>query len=198
MHPVRLNWFNLRDSLKNVTNESEYSQPWRLYKIPGAFLAYFSRWFLIGPCTRLLKWNFIGGGVSMSNENSPITFSTRLLGIVPLFVWLVVLVSIVTMLDCIFVRLAIQRSKKSYRETIDTTGSQAGDIEAMRSSEPIVSLRPCFGEQHPGWNYFNFPYLEPYKGILDCARKMRDEEGWGSLRRAALVSMVSCLVALLS
>lgn len=198
VHPVRLNWFNLRDSLKNVTNESEYSQPWRLYKIPGAFLAYFSRWFLIGPCTRLLKWNFIGGGVSMSNENSPITFSTRLLGIVPLFVWLVVLVSIVTMLDCIFVRLAIQRSKKSYRETIDTTGSQAGDIEAMRSSEPIVSLRPCFGEQHPGWNYFNFPYLEPYKGILDCARKMRDEEGWGSLRRAALVSMVSCLVALLS
>jgi len=199
VHPAKLNWFNMRDSLKKVMSETEYLRPWRLYKIPGAFLTAFLRRLFIGPCTKLIKWILIPGDIFMSNdpdESDPIFSWLRLLEVVPFVGWFVVLVSIITMLDCIFVRLVTQRSEKSYWEKNQTNEMQASDIETLRNKEPIVSLRPCFGEEHPGWNYFNSPYLEPYKGILDCSRKMRDEEGWDSLRRAALFSMVSCLAGL--
>lgn len=196
VHPEKLNWFKFGESLKKVTSEVEYVRPWRLYTIPGAFLAVFSRWFLIRPFADLLKSIFVRGLIFMTNDPniiSPNNVWVQVLGGVLFLAWLFVMVPIVTVLDCVIVRLMTQRTGKSYWEKTSSSEIQGIDIEQVGDREPIVSLRPCFGEEHPGWNYFNSPFLEPYKGILDCARKMRDEEGWDSLRRSALISALACV-----
>ncbi|WFD26360.1 hypothetical protein MNAN1_001340b, partial [Malassezia nana] len=204
VHPVKLNWLDFRASLQKIMSEAEYLQPWRLFTIPGAFLAVFLRWLLLGPATTLIK-SYVGSSRSLpvlliDNEGIHIdpdaTFSTNsLLKFILYCGWSLTVVNIMVPLNCIIVRLMTQRSEKSYWEK--TTPVQADDIEQMREKGPIVSLRPCFGEEHPGWNYFGIPHVEPYKGILDCGKKMRSEEGWNSLRHVALLSILECLASLL-
>lgn len=39
---------------------------------------------------------------------------------------------------------------------------------------------------------------EPYIGLVDCAKRIMDEEGWGALYRAWWLTMFGCLAGALS
>ena len=90
---------------------------------------------------------------------------------------------------------------QSSRSNSTTTGDSQATVEqnhlsaseSEQSEEPIVSLRPCLGNNDPAWTFFGASHVEPYTSIMDMVRKMQNEEGNRSLTRGFMYTVLGHL-----
>lgn len=202
VHPVRLNWVHPRTALKHVLTIQEYKQPWRLYLLPGVYTTRLLQIMIMNVFTPLVvltlmprlpayAFGMLAPGLMMNAlEAPPVSVGA---GQKALFVlWNLAAWVALLPLDNMYVRGVTQRADRLYIAL--NTSDQANDSgEAPRenaSTEPIVSLRPCLGNDDSAWTHFGAAHVEPYTNIVDMFCKMRDEEGNRSLTRGFLYTIL--------
>ncbi|UZJ51540.1 hypothetical protein CBS101457_000860 [Exobasidium rhododendri] len=124
VHPRILTFRNPRKSLGELLSFSEFSQPWRLYLTPGLLATELIHITWIGMLTRIVRHLAIPalGGLPPSTPASPnddtytgpssgnLEFST--FGLAVFLAWCVLSVVVLSPLECVIVRLSVQRSER--------------------------------------------------------------------------------------
>ncbi|KAJ7084442.1 mitochondrial carrier domain-containing protein [Mycena belliarum] len=181
--PLRLPYFKPIKSLRVLLTPTEMLRPWILYMTPGLLLAeclhvaYVT--LILGPLHRLL--------VPMKPDNPTVAYPE--ISPVKLSIYfLVVLVStaILTPLEVIATRLAIQRNHASaeYNSVTQEVDGEAEDVgEFAGAEEDVIGLRN---------------ESEPYLGLVDCAKTIINEEGFRALYRAWWITLLGGLVSALA
>ncbi|PKI83443.1 hypothetical protein MVES1_002575 [Malassezia vespertilionis] len=213
VHPYRLNWFRPRESLQSVLSEAEYTCPARLYCLPGVVSAPIckllvmhgaqfafhgaSAWSGVQPA--LLRLVLLKGPAGKMPP-VPAVSARELLGYA-MFVFVLVLATVP--FDCALVRLATQRTASRAYRPADSAAPQGETQAPLRectprlldqAGEPSISLRPGPAPLDPGESYFGASSAAPYGGLVDCMRKMAEEEGCASLWRGATLTFLAMCV----
>lgn len=190
VHPTHLNWAHPCECLKHILTVQEYKQPWRLFLLPGVTSTCLVR-LLISVLTSLValflappgRFTILALFVSQTSDYAAVTvhgsaWQALVRVLLPCLIWFVQLP-----LDNIYVRAATQLSDRSY-------AAVHGAEPIVPDKEPIVSLRPCRGNDDPAWTYFGASHVEPYTSLVDVFRKIHDEEGNSSLTRGLLYTIL--------
>ncbi|KAF8973223.1 hypothetical protein BDZ97DRAFT_666234 [Flammula alnicola] len=175
--PHRLSYFNLMASLRALLTPTERRRPWILYLTPGLMAAETSHICVIvlflGPLRRLLLPKMSHPVISPSD-----------ISIWKLAIYLVLLcaaILVLTPLEVIATRLAIQRNHASaeYNSVSQEVDGDAEEtVEYSGAEEDVIGLR------NEG---------DPYLGLVDCAKRIIDEEGLMTLYRAWWITLLGGL-----
>lgn len=190
VHPTHLNWTRPRECLKHVLTAQEYRQPWRLFLLPGVTSTCFVR-LLIGVLTSFVaisiappsRFTILTLFYSHEEGKGAVTVHWSTWQVLVRVLWQCLVWFVQLPLDNIYVRAVTQRSDRSY-------AAVHGLEHVVPEKEPIVSLRPCHGNDDPAWTYFGASQVEPYTSLVDVFRKIRDEEGNSSLTRGLLYTII--------
>ncbi|KAF5370654.1 hypothetical protein D9758_001995 [Tetrapyrgos nigripes] len=173
--PLRLPYFNPVKSLRVLLTPTERRKPWILYMTPGLLAAEISHSLIVilglGPLRRLL--------LPMPEDSSIPNISLAKFGIYLVIICLGT--AILTPLEVIATRLAIQRNHASseYNSVSQEVDGDAEDVtEFAGTEEDVIGLR---NEE------------DPYLGLVDCAKRIIDEEGASALFRAWWVTFLGLL-----
>ncbi|EKM54401.1 uncharacterized protein PHACADRAFT_258223 [Phanerochaete carnosa HHB-10118-sp] len=179
--PYRLPWFNPVYSLRVLLTPTERRKPWIIYFTPGLLAAQFLhlayKIIFIGSLRRLLL-----PSLPSREDNWIGNISFWKLGIM-LAVGLVSTV-ILCPLEVIASKLAIQRNHAApeynsvAQEVEDDALNNEEYAEYTGAEEDVIGLR------HE---------KDPYLGLIDCAKKVVNEEGWQALYRAWWITALSGL-----
>ncbi|EST08470.1 Mitochondrial carrier domain protein [Kalmanozyma brasiliensis GHG001] len=124
VHPRILPLNNARENLRELLSYTEFSQPWRLYLLPGLLAANVAHVMWIGLATRIVRQLTVPslGGLGGAAPAGPgdATYSgpnSNMLEIspvgLPIFIlWNVISVIVLAPLECAMVRLSTQRPEK--------------------------------------------------------------------------------------
>ncbi|KAF7378191.1 hypothetical protein MSAN_00243700 [Mycena sanguinolenta] len=171
--PYKLAAFPPRIALRTLLSPAERAQPLRLYLAPGVALSIFLEACVVFALQ--LSTNFLFG------LPSPSWKSAAVLGtLVPA---LVLGTLFITPLEVLTARLTLQRRRgPGPGASSGVEATAAADPVPLYSAEPVMDFRPVLdigtdAVAEEGGE-------EPYTGLLDCARKIVAEEGWGVLARA--------------
>ncbi|KAJ7783240.1 hypothetical protein B0H16DRAFT_1496062 [Mycena metata] len=179
--PHKLPYFQPAKSLRVLLTPTERRRPWIIYTTPGLFLsqclhvAYVT--LCLAPLHRLLV-PIHEEGVSYP-QLSPVK-----LGIY--FVVVIFSAGILTPLEVMSTRLAIQRNQASaeYNSVSQEIEGDAEDVpEFAGAEEDVIGLRT---------------EAEPYTGLLDCGKTIINEEGFRALYRAWWITLLGGLVSALA
>ncbi|TRM69913.1 hypothetical protein BD626DRAFT_475747 [Schizophyllum amplum] len=171
--PYKLPYFQPVKSLRVLLTPTERSRPWILYLTPGLLAAQAMHIAVVvlflGPLQRLL----VPLSPGFSEDFSPVKFGIYCF---------VVLASVALLapLEVISTRLAIQRNHASaeYNSVSQEVEGDAEEVDLAGVEEDVIGLR------HEA---------DPYIGLLDCAKRMVDEEGIMTLYRAWWLTLLSGL-----
>ncbi|KAF7315595.1 hypothetical protein MIND_00074900 [Mycena indigotica] len=180
--PHKLPYFGPMKSLRVLLTPTERSRPWIIYLTPGLLATQFVHTayitLVLGPLHRLLVPLAMGpGGVSYP-DTSPLKFAICIA---------IILLStgLLTPLEVITVRLAIQRNQSSsdYNSVSQEVEGDAEDLpEYAGVEEDVIGLRT---------------ENEPYTGLVDCAKTIVNEEGFRALYRAWWVTILGAFASAL-
>jgi hypothetical protein len=181
--PHRLPNFKPMYSLRILLTPTERRKPWVLYLTPGLMAAQIAHIGYIvlglGTVRRLLLPELSAPGAPKVEDISPIRLTV--------FVVMVVLsTAILTPLEVIATRLAIQRNHAASgfnSVSQEEEGDAEATIEYAGAEEDVIGLR---SEE------------DPYLGLVDCAKRIVDEEGYRTLYRAWWLTMLGGLAGALS
>ncbi|KAH9485435.1 hypothetical protein JR316_0002343 [Psilocybe cubensis] len=175
--PHKLSYFNAVGALRVLLTPTERRRPWIIYLTPGLMAAESLHVCIIvlflGPMRRMLLPGLSERGVILGN-----------ISLVRLVIYLIIFCGTVlalTPLEVIATRLAIQRNHASaeYNSVSQEVDGDAEDtVEYSGTDEDVIGLR------HEG---------DPYLGLVDCAKRIIDEEGWMTLYRAWWITMLGGL-----
>jgi len=215
VHPKRLCWARPVESLKEILTAEEYNQPWRLYLLPGVVSTKLLQIFIVNflaPMGRLALTPPTLSGIFVSlikktSNSDAVSMHWSWFTILLYIIWAFFVLVALLLLDNIYVRATTQRvgpscaAVQSSLSNSTTTGNSQATVEPNRlsaseneqSEEPIVSLRPCRGNNDPAWTFFGASHVEPYTSIVDMVRKMQNEEGNRSLTRGFLYTVLGHL-----
>lgn len=125
VHPRILSFQNARENLRELLSYSEFSQPWRLYLLPGLLPVQLLHIFWIGFVTRIVRhWTVPSlGGLppstpagpnddTYSGPSSDGSMSVTTFGLAVFLSWCVLSVVILSPLECVMVRLSVQRPER--------------------------------------------------------------------------------------
>ncbi|PWN33610.1 uncharacterized protein FA14DRAFT_161373 [Meira miltonrushii] len=126
VHPRILSFQNARENLRELLSYSEFSQPWRLYLLPGLLPVQLMHIFWIGFVTRIVRhWTVPSlGGLPPSTPAGPNddtysgpsssdgSMSVTTFGLAVFLSWCVLSVVILSPLECVMVRLSVQRPER--------------------------------------------------------------------------------------
>ncbi|KAF9241552.1 mitochondrial carrier [Melanogaster broomeanus] len=176
--PHKLPYFDPLYSLRILLTPTERRRPWLLYLTPGLLAAQVSHiaYIVLGLRTfrQLLLPELAKPGLPSKEEISMIKLAI-------FFIVAVASTIILTPLEVISVRLAIQRNHAA-PEFNSISQEEDGDAEEVTeysgAEEDVIGLRT---------------EREPYTGLVDCAKRIIDEEGWRALYRAWWLTMLGCL-----
>ncbi|KAJ7072271.1 hypothetical protein C8F01DRAFT_1011928 [Mycena amicta] len=180
--PHKLPYLGLQRSLRVLLTSTERRRPWIIYLTPGLLAAQFAHTayitLILGPLHRLLVPMATGpGGISYA-DSTPVKFV--------IYVAIILLsTSILTPLEVITVRLAIQRNQSSseYNSVSQEVEGDAEDVpEYAGAEEDVIGLRT---------------EAEPYTGLINCAQTIVKEEGRRVLLRAWWVTVLGALASAL-
>ncbi|KAH7907075.1 mitochondrial carrier [Hygrophoropsis aurantiaca] len=175
--PYKLPYLNAIYSLRILLTPTERQRPWRLYLTPGLLAAQVLHTaFKLGlrSICQLLLPEIASGTLTRSEDTSivkrSIFFVIALLGTI-----------IMAPLEVAVIRLAIQRNH-AVPEFNSISQEEDGDaeetVEYSGVEEDVIGLRT---------------EREPYTGLVDCLKRIIDEEGWGALYRAWWLTMSGTL-----
>ena len=208
VHPRMLNWSRPQDSLACILTTEEYHQPWRIYQNSGVVAALLLRQFLAGFVTMLVRhWampalepipDTMPAGPDDTSFEGPNSTMLKIhfFGALFFFVWVLLTLTALVPLDCIYMRLLTQMTSPShanvtasapapYNHQSSGTDTEQRPMLDADAAEPLISIRPCIEQPTSATTYFGVAPVEPYLGLLDCAQKMTREEGSESLARGA-------------
>ncbi|KAG7098641.1 hypothetical protein E1B28_000557 [Marasmius oreades] len=178
--PLRLPWLNAAKSLRVLLTPTERRRPWILYLTPGLLAAEVSHIAVVvmglNPLRRLL---LPSQTVKFFEEVSYLKFG----------IYLIILslsVIVLAPLEVMATRLAIQRNHSSteYNSVSqEITGDAEGPNEFSGTDEDVIGLR---NEE------------DPYLGLVDCAKRIADEEGWKALYRAWWITLLGTFGSVIS
>jgi hypothetical protein len=181
--PHRLPYFKPMYSLRIVLTPTERRRPWILYLTPGLMAAQIAHIGYIvlglGTIRRLLLPELSAPGIPKVGDISHIRLT----------VFVVLLVSstaILTPLEVIATRLAIQRNHAASgfnSVSQEEEGDSEETIEYAGAEEDVIGLR---SEE------------DPYLGLVDCAKRIVDEEGYRTLYRAWWLTLLGSLAGAIS
>jgi len=164
--PHKLPWFQPMKSLRILLTPTERRRPWILYFTPGLMAAEVAHTAIIvlflGPIRKLL----------LPGLSKPVPSDISSVRLAIYFIILCLGVSVLTPLEVIATRLAIQRNHASqeYNSVSQEVDGDADDAaEYSGAEEDVIGLRQ---------------ENDPYLGLTDCAKRIVDEEGWTTLYRA--------------
>ncbi|KAK7057138.1 hypothetical protein R3P38DRAFT_3544426 [Favolaschia claudopus] len=178
--PHKLPYFGLMKSLRVLLTPTERRRPWVIYLTPGLLasqclhVAYVT--LILAPLHRLLVPMSESG---MFPELSPVKLSIYLAVVI-------VSAAILTPLEVVSTRLAIQRNQASpeYNSVSQEVEGDAEEVaEYAGAEEDVIGLRT---------------EAEPYTGLIDCAKTIVNEEGFRALYRAWWVTLLGGTVSALA
>ncbi|KAJ6499244.1 hypothetical protein C8R45DRAFT_981678 [Mycena sanguinolenta] len=182
--PHKLPYFGLMKSLRVLLTPTERRKPWLIYFTPGLLasqslhVAYVT--LILAPLHRLLvPMAEVGAGGVVFPEISPVKLSIY-------FLVVIVSAAILTPLEVMSTRLAIQRNQASaeYNSVSQEVDGDAEEVaEYAGAEEDVIGLRTD---------------AEPYMGIVDCAKSIINEEGFRALYRAWWITLLGGLVSALA
>ncbi|KDR75849.1 hypothetical protein GALMADRAFT_248578 [Galerina marginata CBS 339.88] len=175
--PHKLTYFNFMGALRTLLTPTEQRRPWVLYLTPGLMAAETIHICIVvlflGPLRRLLLPGISDPGLKPGDVS-----------IVKLVIYLIILlvsVLALTPLEVIATRLAIQRNHASAEfnsVSQEVEGDADENVEYAGAEEDVIGLR------NEG---------DPYLGLVDCAKRIVDEEGWMTLYRAWWITLLGGL-----
>jgi hypothetical protein len=172
--PRKLPWFNIQLSLQILLTPTERRRPWTLYLIPGLFFAQGLHilWVVIvmHSLRRVLlpSMGHIDDVKGIPEDFTPLRFGLY-------FVVILLSIFVLCPLEVIATRLSLQRSHGSSAEFSELPQEEQGltvdedGVEFAGTDEDVVGLR---SEE------------DPYIGLVDCAKRIVNEEGVLVLYRA--------------
>ncbi|PPQ80671.1 hypothetical protein CVT26_007117 [Gymnopilus dilepis] len=173
--PHKLSYFHLMGSLRTLLTPTERRRPWILYLTPGLMAAETLHICIVvlflGPLRRLLLPGLSDPGL-------------KDISILKLAIYLIILclsVLALTPLEVIATRLAIQRNHalSEYNSVSQEVEGDAEDhAEYSGTEEDVIGLRS---------------EGDPYLGLMDCAKRIVDEEGTMTLYRAWWITLLGGL-----
>ncbi|KAF9450427.1 mitochondrial carrier [Macrolepiota fuliginosa MF-IS2] len=177
--PHKLGYLELSKSLRVLLTPTERKKPWILYLTPGLLAAEVLHIIIVililSPLHRLLL------PAVVNPELDPTDISVWKAAVY--FVILAFATIIVAPLEVIATRLAIQRNHASseYNSVAqEVEGDGEETVEYSGTDEDVIGLR------HEG---------DPYTGLVDCAKRIVDEEGIMTLYRAWWVTLLGGLAS---
>jgi len=175
--PHKLSYFDLMTALRVLLTPTERRRPWILYLTPGLMAAELVHiaWVVLfmGPMRKLLLPGF----------SKPIPDTSDVSG-VRLTIYLIIIclsVLVLAPLEVIATRLAIQRNHSSaeYNSVTQEVDGDADEVpEYAGADEDVIGLRQ---------------ENDPYLGLVDCAKRIVEEEGWTTLYRAWWLTLLGSL-----
>ncbi|KAF7288693.1 hypothetical protein HMN09_01375300 [Mycena chlorophos] len=180
--PHKLPYFGLMKSLRILLTPTERRRPWIIYLTPGLLAAQFLHTayitLVLGPLHRVLIPMASGPGGVLYPDTTALKFG--------IYVGIIILsTGLLTPLEVITVRLAIQRNQSSsdYNSVSQEVEGDAEDVpEYAGAEEDVIGLRND---------------AEPYTGLIDCAKTIVNEEGVKALYKAAWVTIFGGLASAL-
>ncbi|KAJ7579102.1 hypothetical protein C8J56DRAFT_336607 [Mycena floridula] len=175
--PHRLPYFQPMKSLRVLLTPTERSRPWILYLTPGLLASEVAHIVIVvlglGPIRRFL----------LPLPSRAVIPDVSTLNLVLYLIVVVIVVAILTPLEVIGTRLAIQRNHASaeYNSVAQENDGDAEDVpEYSGEEEDVIGLRS---------------EADPYVGIVDCAKRIIDEEGYMTLYRAWWITLLGTLLS---
>jgi len=175
--PHRLPWFKPMRSLRVLLTPTERRRPWILYLTPGLLITQALHISYVVVCMRPL-----GRYILPRQPDTPLPeFSTLRLALY--FALVLLSTAVLTPLEVIATRLAIQRNHasagfNSISQEVEGDAEEVADYAG--AEEDVIGLR---SEE------------DPYLGLVDCAKRIVDEEGWKALYRAWWLTLAGGLAS---
>lgn len=172
--PYRLPYFNAFHSLRVLLTPTELRKPWILYLTPGLLAAELLHICYVVIALRALR-HLLLPSLSQRDDSQPHDLSAR-----SLIVYLATSLfstAILCPLEVISTRLAVQRNHESaeFNSVAQEEVGDAEDLPEYSPAEDVIGLRND---------------KDPYLGLVDCAKRIIDEEGWGALYRGWWLTML--------
>ncbi|KAJ4497077.1 hypothetical protein C8R41DRAFT_823200 [Lentinula lateritia] len=173
--PFKLSYLNAAQSFRAILTPTERRKPWILYLTPGLLASEVLHIVIVvvglGPLRRLL--------LPKPELGSYPDYSLTKLGIY--IVVVLITTAVLSPLEVMSIRLAIQRNHASaeYNSVSQEIEGDAEDnTEFSGNEEDVITLRS---------------ESDPYLGLVDCAKRMVDEEGFSSMYRAWWITLLGGL-----
>ncbi|KDQ21175.1 hypothetical protein BOTBODRAFT_25598 [Botryobasidium botryosum FD-172 SS1] len=178
--PHKLDFFALKKSIRVLFTPYERKKPWALWLTPGLMAATVVHILWIAIVSRIFRALLIpalADGIDNIDPNQPLDVS--LVGLVFFVIFSSASTVVLCPLEVISTRLSLQRNHFA-----DLAGApaQAGEEEEVEyaATEDVIGLR---SEE------------DPYVGLVDCAKRIIDEEGIMTLYRAWWLTMFTTVFA---
>lgn len=180
--PYKLPYLGPRYSLRILLTPTERRKPWLLYLTPGLLPAQLVAvtYGVLG--LRTLRHFLLPGyrpGADLPESFTPLRFGLY-------FIVVIISTAILCPLEVIATKLAIQRNHAS-AEFNSVHQEEEGDTEETAeyagAEEDVIGLRDA---------------RDPYTGLVDCAKRIAQEEGAAALYRAWWVTMLACVATAFS
>jgi len=175
--PYKLPYFGPSYSLRILLTPTERRKPWLLYLTPGLLPAQLIAVTYGALGLRTLRHFLLPGyrpGANLPESFTPLRFGLY-------FIVVIVSTAILCPLEVIATKLAIQRNHAS-AEFNSVLQEEEGDAE--ETAEYAGAEEDVIGLRHE---------RDPYIGLVDCAKRIVQEEGPSALYRAWWVTMLACI-----
>ncbi|KAK8846522.1 hypothetical protein IAR55_005608 [Kwoniella newhampshirensis] len=156
-------------SLRILLSPHELSRPYMLYLTPGLLATTFTHSICVTLVARTMRVFFLGAAVA-DEVSDDISIWRWMLFIV----WQSLATLWLTPLEVVGTRLSVQTNTGGIVPPSEEEGPPEG-VSFCGTDEDVIGLRPT---------------TEPYLGMLDCGRKIIEEEGWTSLYRGFWFTML--------
>ncbi|GFZ43673.1 hypothetical protein JCM24511_01393 [Saitozyma sp. JCM 24511] len=155
-----------RKSLSILLSTSELARPWTLYLTPGLLLASALHSLCVTFLARTMRTLFLGPPVAADVWNDVAWWRWVLFSL-----WQGIAAGWLSPLEVIATRLSVQPNQGGAMGGAapdHSEGETPEGVEYCGADEDVIGLRPTD---------------DSYTGVVDCARKLIEEEGWQSLYR---------------
>ncbi|WWC58478.1 uncharacterized protein I303_101021 [Kwoniella dejecticola CBS 10117] len=160
-----------RTSLRVLLSPHELAKPYMLYLTPGLLATTFVHSLCVTLVARTMRVFFLGASAP---EDIPDTISPWRWMI--FILWQALATGWLTPLEVVSTRLSVQPNTPGAVATEEEEQGPPEGVSFCGTDEDVIGLRPT---------------TEPYLGMIDCGRKVIEEEGWQSLYRGFWWTMLS-------
>ncbi|KAL4073975.1 mitochondrial carrier [Scleroderma citrinum] len=176
--PHKLPWLDAAYSCRILFTPTERRRPWILYLTPGLLAAQVAHIAYVVLVLRSIRQLILPE--LTSNPGFPLWQDISSIRLSIFFILALASTAVLTPLEVISIRLAIQRNHASpeYNSVSQEEEGHAEDAEYAGTNEDVIGLRTD---------------RALYTGLIDCGKRIIEEEGWGALYRAWWLTMLGCV-----